>query len=77
MGLASFGLWRLEMSPRDKEFLAGFARAALLTAAVLKSAPSQVTADAYLEAVARLLRDSQDLVGRGVAVGCLAALGKS
>jgi hypothetical protein len=58
------------------EFLAGFEKAALLTRHVLASPPLHTTGPDYIESVAHLHADSQDLVSRGLAVGCLSALGK-
>jgi hypothetical protein len=62
------------MDRAEQDFLKGFEKAARLTREVRDSQPG--TATDYLEAVAHLLADSQDLVCRGLAVGCLAAVGK-
>ena len=64
------------MSRDEKQFLVGFEKAALLAQQVLHSPPAYTTARDYLESVADLHRDSDDLVSRGLAVGCLCALGK-
>lgn len=64
------------MSRKETEFLAGFSKAALLTQRVLASPPAYTTSQDYIESVAHLHADSQDLVSRGLAVGCLSALGK-
>lgn len=65
------------MSREEKDFLFGFEKAALLAQQILSSPPSYTTAREYLESVAHLHRDSDDLVCRGLVVGCLCALGKS
>jgi len=64
------------MSRSEHEFLAGFGRAAVLTRTVIDSPPSYTTAAEYLEDVADLHADSDDLKRRGLAVGCLSALGR-
>jgi len=64
------------MGRREKDFLIGFERAAILTRRVLASPPTYMTAQAYVEDVVDLHADSEDLVSRGLVVGCLAALGK-
>ena len=64
------------MSRREKEFLAGFEKAALLTQRILACPPSYTTAREYLNDVVRLLRGSDDLVERGLVVGCLCAVGE-
>jgi hypothetical protein len=38
--------------------------------------PAYTSSRDYLESVAHLHADSQDLVSRGLAVGCLSAIGK-
>lgn len=65
------------MSRDEKEFLFGFEKAALLAQQILHSPPAYTTAREYLESVAHLHRDSDDLVCRGLVVGCLSALGDS
>ena len=65
------------MERREREFLAGFERAARLVQQVLACPPSYASGDRYLEDVARLHGDAEDLVRRGLAVGCLAALGRA
>lgn len=65
------------MSRDGHEFLEGFQRAAVLTRTVMASPPSYTTPAAYLEDVAHLHADSDDLTRRGLAVGCLSALGRA
>jgi hypothetical protein len=65
------------MSRNERDFLLGFEKAAVLAQGVLASPPAYTTASAYLESVAHLHADSDDLVSRGLAVGCLCALGKN
>jgi len=64
------------MSRNEKEFLLGFEKAALLTQRILACPPAYTTPDEYMESVAHLHADSDDLVSRGLAVGCLSALGR-
>jgi len=64
------------MSRREKEFLIGFEKAALLTQRVAACPPSYTTARDYLKDVARLLGGSDDLVERGLVAGCLCAVGE-
>ena len=64
------------ISRREKEFLSGFQKAALLTQRVSACPPSYTTARDYLKDVARLLRSSDDLVERGLVAGCLCAVGE-
>ena len=64
------------MDQRSKEYLAGFQRAALLVQRVLSAPPSYKSAQAYIEDVAHLHDHAVDLVRRGIAVGCLSALGR-
>jgi hypothetical protein len=64
------------MGRREKEFLSGFERAAILTKRIIESPPSYTTAEEYVEDVMDLHADSEDLVSRGLVVGCLSALGK-
>jgi len=64
------------MKRGEREFLAGFERAALLVQQVLNCPPPYASSDRYLEDVAQLHGDSEDLMRRGLAVGCLAALGR-
>jgi hypothetical protein len=65
------------MSRSEHEFLDGFQRAAVLTRTVMAQPPSYTTAAEYLEDVAHLHADSDDLTRRGLAVGCLSALGRA
>jgi hypothetical protein len=65
------------VSREEKDFLVGFEKAALLAQQILTSPPAYTTAREYLESVAHLHRDSDDLMSRGLAVGCLCALGQS
>lgn len=64
------------MRREERAFLTGFGRAALLARQVLADPPKHTTPQEYLRDVAHLHADSDDLVGRGLAVGCLAAFGK-
>jgi hypothetical protein len=64
------------MSRDEKEFLTGFGLAATLTRRVMRHRPSYTTAERYVEDVADLHADASDFLRRGVAVGCLSALGK-
>ena len=63
------------MDRRAKDFLIGFERAAWLTRRIREAPPSHTTPEDYLKDVAELNEDSDDLVRRGLAVGCLAAVG--
>jgi hypothetical protein len=65
------------MSRREREFLTGFEKAALLTQCVSSCPPSYMTAREYVKDVAQLLRGSDDLMERGLVVGCLCAVGES
>ena len=65
------------MKRGEREFLAGFERAALLVQQLLSGPPAYASGDRYLEDVAQLNGDAEDLVRRGLAVGCLAALGRA
>jgi hypothetical protein len=65
------------MERREREFLAGFERAARLVQQILIRPPAYASGDRYLADVARLHGDADDLVRRGLAVGCLAALGRA
>jgi hypothetical protein len=60
----------------EKEFLAGFAMAALLMQRLQAQPPSFTSRQDYAESVAHLHEASDDLLSRGLAVGCLSALGK-
>jgi hypothetical protein len=64
------------MERREQEFLAGFERAALLVRQVLACPEAYASSDRYLADVAQLHGDAEDLTRRGLAVGCLAALGR-
>jgi hypothetical protein len=64
------------VSRNEMDFLAGFGKAALLAQRVLASPPSYTTSQEYMESVAHLHADSEDLVSRGLAVGCMSAIGK-
>jgi hypothetical protein len=61
----------------EQQFLDGFGKAALLARRMLDSPPTYTTPRDYLESVASLHEDSDDLTSRGLAVGCLSALGKT
>ncbi len=60
----------------ESDFLAGFAMAALLMQRIQAQPPSFTSREEYLESVAHLHEDSTDLLSRGLAVGCLSAMGK-
>ena len=64
------------MDRRAKEFLTGFRRAAQLAQRVRACPPTYTGATEYLQDVAHLHATADDLVRRGLAVGCLSALGK-
>lgn len=64
------------MNREESDFLAGFGKAALLAQRVLASPPAYTSSHEYMESVAHLHADSADLVSRGLAVGCLSAIGK-
>jgi hypothetical protein len=64
------------MSRNEKDFLTGFQKAAVLLERLLASPPSFTTREEYVESVAHLHANAQDLTSRGLAVGCLCALGK-
>lgn len=64
------------MDRAEKEFLMGFERAARLAQQVKERPPSYTTAEDYMKDVAQLHARSDDLVSRGLAVGCLAAVGR-
>jgi hypothetical protein len=64
------------MDRQQLDFLLGFQRAATLVNNVLTSPASYAAGRDYLEDVALLHADSEDLMRRGLAVGCLSALGK-
>lgn len=64
------------MNRNEIDFLAGFGKAALLAQRVLSSPPAYTNSRDYMESVAHLHADSEDLVSRGLAVGCLSAIGK-
>jgi hypothetical protein len=64
------------MTRNEKQFLEGFGVAAMLTRCVMGEAPSYTTAEQYVEDVAHLHADSDDFLRRGIAVGCLSAIGK-
>ena len=65
------------MGRSEKDFLLGFAKAATLTQRVLAAPPAHTTPRDYMKDVAHLLRSSDDLVERGIAVGCMAAVGEA
>jgi hypothetical protein len=64
------------MGRKEKEFLSGFERAAILTKRILASPPTYTSAEEYVEDVVDLHANSEDLISRGLVVGCLSALGK-
>jgi hypothetical protein len=61
------------MGRPERAFLTGFARAAALAQQVKDHPPSHTTPEEYMRDVAHLHADSDDLVSRGLAVGCLSA----
>jgi hypothetical protein len=64
------------MDRQTREYLRGFERAALLVQRVLSDPPSYKNAESYVEDVADLHVRANDLLRRGIAVGCLSALGR-
>jgi hypothetical protein len=62
------------MGRQELAFLAGFGKAALLAQQVKAHPPSHTTPEEYMRDVAHLHRDSEDLLSRGLAVGCLSAI---
>jgi hypothetical protein len=65
------------MSRRERDFLIGFQKAALLTRRVSECPPSYTTARDYMRDVARLLGGSDGLVEQGLVAGCRSAFGDS
>jgi hypothetical protein len=64
------------MGRQETAFLAGFGKAAVLAQQVKAHPPSHTTAEEYMRDVAHLHEDSEDLLSRGLAVGCLSAFGQ-
>jgi hypothetical protein len=64
------------MSRPETEFLQGFEKAALLARRVADEPPSYTSPPEYLKDVARLLVGSNSFVERGLAAGCLSAIGE-
>jgi hypothetical protein len=64
------------MDGRARDFLSGFQRAAWLAEQVRSCPSSYASREDYLRDVARLHAGVEDLARRGLAVGCLAALGE-
>jgi hypothetical protein len=64
------------VSRGEQDFLAGFEKAALLTRQMLEAPPSFTSREEYVANVAHLHADSEDPRSRGLAVGCLSALGR-
>jgi hypothetical protein len=64
------------MGRQEQEFLAGFGKAALLAQQVKDNPPTHTTPEEYMRDVAHLHGDSEDLLSRGLAVGCLSAFGQ-
>ncbi|HEY7409727.1 MAG TPA: hypothetical protein VII13_03235 [Vicinamibacteria bacterium] len=64
------------MDRRAREYLGGFERAALLVQRLLSGPPAYANAADYVRDVAALHDDAPDLFRRGLAVGCLSALGR-
>lgn len=65
------------MNRQAREFLKGFQQAALLAQRMLANPPRYTSAKEYLEDVVDLHAAANDLVRRGLAAGCLCALGKA
>lgn len=65
------------MTRDAREFLQGFERAAMLTRGLLEHPPAITSREAYVQDVADLNRDANDMVRRGLAVGCLVAVGRA
>ncbi len=65
------------MDRRAKEFLTGFRRAAQLAGRVRACPPTYPGATEYLQDLAHLHETADDLVRRGLAAGCLCALGRA
>lgn len=65
------------MSRQAREFLRGFQQAALLAQRMLANPPTYTSPREYLEDVVDLHAAADDLVRRGLAAGCLCALGKA
>jgi hypothetical protein len=63
------------MGRQERAFLAGFGKAAVLAQQVKSHPPSHTTPEEYIRDVAHLHEDSEDLLSRGLAVGCLSAFG--
>ena len=61
------------MGRQELAFLAGFGKAALLAQQVKDHPPTHTTPEEYMRDVADLHGDSDDLLSRGLAVGCLSA----
>ena len=64
------------MSREEREFLKGFEKAAQLTREIQLCPPRFTTPAQYVEQVARLHCASESFEHRGVAVGCLSAVGR-
>ena len=64
------------MTRNERDFLMGFGLAATLTRRVMGQSPSYTSAQKYVEDVADLHADAEDMLRRGVAVGCHSAFGK-
>ncbi len=63
------------MGRQERAFLQGFGKAALLAQQIKSHPPTHTTAEEYMRDVAHLHGDSEDLLSRGLAVGCLSAFG--
>jgi hypothetical protein len=64
------------MGRRESAFLAGFGKAALLAQQVKEHPPTHTTPEEYMRDVADLHADSDEMISRGLAVGCLSAFEK-
>jgi hypothetical protein len=61
----------------EREFLAGFERAAQLAQRLLACPPCYSSGPEYVRYVADLMNGADDVMGRGLAAGCLAAVGEA
>jgi hypothetical protein len=64
------------MGRQERAFLDGFGRAALLAQQMKAHPPSHTTPEEYMRDVAHLHWDSEEMLSRGLAVGCLSAFGR-
>ena len=64
------------MGRQEHDFLEGFGKAAVLAHEIKAHPPTHTTPEEYMRDVAHLHGDSEDLLSRGLAVGCLSAFGQ-